>query len=99
MTCHRQYTFAFGGELDSEHVLHQLERACEDSWWFSGPAVFFSQEEWVVTFHVCARDQWWAHSRAMKLMEASLYKLKVPTPVPVWETLPPHTNRGYAWKT
>lgn len=94
MTCHRRYTFTFPGGDAHTKVLQELERQCEQYWWYSEPCVR-GQGLGVmqVEFQVAARDQWWAHTRAMKLMAAAVWPHEVPTPE--WETLPPHTNRGY----
>lgn len=93
MTCHRRYTFTFPGGAAFQQVLHRLLDACEESWWFSNPEVR-GQGLGVmqVEFEVAARDQWWAHRRAMDLMERAVWP--TPVPVPIWETLAPHTNRG-----
>lgn len=95
MTCYRKYTFTFSREDGHEHVLQKLEDACEDHWWFTEPVVT-GKDEGVLraSIQVAARDQWWAHRRVMELIEAATWKFKTEVPVPVWETLPPHTNRG-----
>lgn len=103
MTCHRRYTFAVSrASKTSDAILEALHRACDRHWWFNSPEVEEHAEGlpaplgpghvYQVSFEVSARDQWWAHRRAMDLMEQLLYPQVTPTPV--WETLPPHTNRG-----
>lgn len=98
MTCHRRYTFTFHVEAGHKHVLDELQKACEMYWWYTDPVVRGNglgvlQAE----FQVAARDQWWAHKRAMNLMEQAVYSLglEMPVPTPEWETLPPHSNRGH----
>ena len=49
------------------------------------------------SFTVSARDQWWAHRRAMRLAEACCVTIGLgvrKVPEPMWETLAPHDNRG-----
>lgn len=93
MTCHRRYTFTFELADGHQHILDRLNAACERYWWFccpevQGAALGVLQAE----FQVSARDQWFAHKRAMDLMTTVAWPS--PVPVPTWETLPPHTNRG-----
>lgn len=97
MTCHRRYTFTFQVEVGYDHVQRYLDQACDDYWWYSEPRVRGRGLNVLqVEFQVAARDQWWAHKRAIDLMEKAIYSLGVelPIPVPEWEPLPPHTNRG-----
>jgi hypothetical protein len=95
MTCHRRYTFTFHVETGHQHVRRELTAACEQYWWYSEPTVRGrGLGVMQVEFQVAARDQWWAHRRAMSLAEAAVHKLKLEVPVPEWETLPPHANRG-----
>lgn len=94
MTCHRKYTFVFEpteSGFNVTRVLGRLNEACEKKWWFNSPTVTVN-EFMVVTIQVVGRDQWWAHRRVMDLMDTVGYDV----PVPTWETLPPHTNRGYS---
>lgn len=94
MTCHRRYLFTFGPEPDHSRVLSLLEDECDRLPWFTDPRVTghglgVLQAE----FQVSARDQWFAHKRAMDLMERAAWPHPVPTPT--WEVaLPPHDNRG-----
>lgn len=95
MTCHRRYTFTFEGDHPRRLVLQRLLQACEEYWWFQEPIVRGAGLGVMqVEFQVSARDRWWAHKRAMSLMEAAVWPLDVP--IPEWETLPPHTNRGHS---
>lgn len=101
MTTHRRYYFhppgawTYGGHA---RVKEKLEQACERHWWFDDPVVE-GEPFGVLSFEftASARDQWWCHSRAMKLAVDCFYVLgfdEQTVPVPVWETLEPHTNRG-----
>jgi hypothetical protein len=97
VTCHRRYTFTFPVEVGHKHVQLQLEQACQTYWWYSEPKVRGNGLGVLqVEFQVAARDQWWAHKRAMSLMERAVYSLglDIPVPTPEWEVLPPHSNRG-----
>jgi hypothetical protein len=75
-----------------------LQHACETYWWYNEPAVEgepFSKLSF--SFTVSARDQWWAHKRAMKLAINCYLALgygEHAVPEPMWESLEPHTNRG-----
>lgn len=74
-------------------VLGILQHACETHWWFNEPEAQGAE----FSFTVSARDQWWAHRRAMELAERVYRGLKLgpaAIPVPLWEPLAPHTNRG-----
>ena len=103
MTTHRRYTFLDEGTLGSvanthRKVLATLQHACETSWWFNEPEVLGEEfGKLSFSFTVSARDQWWAHQRAMNLAERVYRGLKLgpaAVPVPLWEPLAPHTNRG-----
>ena len=101
MTTHRRYVFEYpkpwtGGGYDL--VRSTLLHACERFWWFNEPEV---QGEpfgrLIFGFTVSARDQWWAHKRAMKLATDCYYTVGMTekdVPQPMWESLEPHTNRG-----
>jgi hypothetical protein len=78
-------------------MLRVLQHASEACWWFNEPKLEESDGRMSISFTVSARDQWWAHKRAMRLAidvyyAAGLNEKDVPTPL--WETLEPHTNRG-----
>jgi hypothetical protein len=96
MTCHRKYTFLFENPLTDEQLHNidlELSRECERLAWYTEPSL----EPERLTFHVAGRDQWWAHRRAMNLVEHLVYTWQLSIPVPVWEPyIPPHENRGYS---
>jgi hypothetical protein len=97
VTCHRRYTFTYPIEVGHGYILRRLRQACEEYWWYSDPQTLGNGLGVLqVRFNVAARDQWWAHKRAMNLMENAIHGLGVdlPIPTPDWETLTPHTNRG-----
>lgn len=102
MTCHRRYYFEHpkpwtedGGH---DKVRRTLLHACEIHWWFNEPEVLGQEfERLTFSFTVSARDQWWAHKRAMNLATQCYRALGMwekDVPVPMWEALEPHTNRG-----
>lgn len=97
MTCHRRFTFELAGKypvpfLDEAEL--QLQYACDNYYWYKDPDVYLSQTFLRFSFTVSARDQWWAHRRAMKAAEQVCWTLNLPVPVPTWVPLPPHMNRG-----
>ena len=103
MTTHRRYFFEYPGEWSGDHkswelARQALEHHCRVNWWFTDPTVEgqpFARLAFGVT--VSARDQWWCHRRALDLATDVFARLGVPVtkvPVPVWESLAPHTNRG-----
>jgi hypothetical protein len=94
VTCHRRYTFTvLASDLASSSILEAMYLWCDRHWWFNSPEVEEPANQTLeVSFDVSARDQWWAHRRAMDMMEQVLWPQPVPTPI--WDTLPPHTNRG-----
>lgn len=96
MTTHRRYTFVHSpAESDwAVRVVGKLTRAADDYWWFADPEVDLVADELTFSIVVTGRDQWFAHKRVMALAEDICWPLKIPVPVPVWEVLPPHTNRG-----
>lgn len=101
MTSHRRYYFEDPGQWTPEsynQVLAVLQHACEVCWWFNEPEVYGQDyERLCFSFTVSARDQWWAHKRAMKLAGdcyVALGKWDGIVPTPMWEALEPHTNRG-----
>lgn len=101
MTSHRRYYYDHPGTwttADYTKVQAVLQHACEACWWFNEPEVY-GQEYGRLSFAftVSARDQWWAHKRAMKLAGEcylALGKWEGAVPTPMWEALEPHTNRG-----
>jgi hypothetical protein len=100
MTCHRRYYFEHPKEITEGHdaVLRILRHACEACWWFNEPEVVGKgYNRLAFSFTVSARDQWWAHKRAMKLAGECYLALggwEGSVPTPLWETLEPHMNRG-----
>ena len=99
MTTHRRYYFEKATPAGHDKVLSMLQHACESYWWFNEPEV--SGAEYGVlafAFTVSARDQWWAHDRAMGLAERAFRAVGVAVremPDPIWEPLAPHNNRGH----
>lgn len=102
MSTHRRYYFEQPGEWTAggyATILGVLRHACETCWWFNEPKVEGEPfDRLSFSFTVSARDQWWAHRRAMKLandcfMALGLSKKNIPEPM--WEPLAPHTNRGH----
>lgn len=76
-----------------------LARRCAQYWWFTEPLIE-GEALGVLSFSftVASRDQWDCHRRAMWLAGSCYLALGLPetqVPEPTWETLPPHTNRGY----
>ena len=101
MTTHRRYYFEHAGDWtagDHAKVLGVLQHACEVCWWFNEPEVLGEQYgKLTFSFTVSARDQWWAHKRAVKLATDCyrvMGKWEKDVPVPMWEALEPHSNRG-----
>jgi hypothetical protein len=101
MSAHRRYYFDHPGEwtaANHDKVLAVLQHACEVCWWFNEPEVTGQDQQCLrFCFTVSARDQWFAHKRAMRLaldcyQALGLWEKHIPTPM--WETLEPHTNRG-----
>lgn len=102
MTTHRRYYFTHEGQWPQEYekLRDELGRQCARNWWYNNPEVLgeaLGVLEWRVT--VSGEDQWRVHKRAIALAR-TLYAVSglrpESIPVPVWETLPPHTNRGYS---
>lgn len=101
MTTHRRYFFQHPGEYDAgnhDQILALLQHQCESKWWFNEPEVMGAPfKRLTFSFEVCGRDQWWCHRRAMGLAQKvyeSLGLRDTQVPVPMWENLPPHENRG-----
>lgn len=101
MTTHRRYYFNPPGEWTAgghQKIQEMLQRACERFWWFNEPEVQgepFGRLSFSVT--VSGRDQWFVHTRAMRLAVDCFYAIgfnEKTVPEPMWETLEPHTNRG-----
>ena len=100
MTSHRRYYFELPGEMTAGHskVMNALQHACETDWWYNDPQVEGQEYQRLsFSFTVSARDQWWAHRRAMRLAEACCVAIGLSVrkvPEPMWEALAPHDNRG-----
>ena len=101
MTCHRRYTFTYPDSWDRggySKILDHLQQACDRDWWFTLPVVAGESEGTLVfSFTVAGRDKWWVHHRAMELAIDCFYTVglnEASVPMPTWEPLPPHTNRG-----
>lgn len=98
MTTHRRYYFEQPKAQGHDRALDLLQHACETWWWFNEPEVG-GQDFGLLTFSftVSARDQWWAHTRAMQLAQRVFQAVGVgikDMPDPIWEPLAPHDNRG-----
>jgi hypothetical protein len=101
VTSHRRYYFSHEGKWPSsyEPLWEELQRQCTRNWWYNDPEVHgeaLGVLEWRVT--VSGEDQWRAHKRAIGLARTLYAVSRVPMdkiPTPIWETLPPHENRGY----
>lgn len=100
MTTHRRYFFQHPGEIEGVHdqVLALLRHECERRWWYNEPEVTGAAfNRMTFSFEVCGRDQWWCHKRATDLgglVYETLGMTRKQVPVPMWENLPPHENRG-----
>jgi hypothetical protein len=99
VTTHRRYYFEKEPAAAGHDVaLRLLQHACETWWWFNEPEVTgLGFERLCFSFTVSARDQWWAHTRAMRLAEKVWQAVGVSPaqmPDPIWEPLAPHDNRG-----
>ena len=98
MTTHRRYYFQANGVTGHEKVQRILDHQCEQHWWYNEPTV--SGEDvniLAISFTVSARDQWFAHKRAMGLALTCFTAVGMGPknmPEPIWESLAPHTNRG-----
>lgn len=101
MTTYRRYNFLHPGPRDTGHdqVVRILTAACLHHHWYRDPSVEglpFGRLSF--SFTVAARDQWWAHQRALKLAVDCYYAMGLSehdVPEPDWEALAPHTNRGH----
>lgn len=102
MTTTRRYRFEHDGvwahDEGHETVLTVLTRRCERWWWYADPVVEGQAfRRLIFSFTVAGRDKWWCHRRAMRVAEAVYMAMSLSpklVPVPTWEVLPPHTNRG-----
>lgn len=102
MTCHRRYLFEYPDEWTAggyAKILAVLQHACEANSWYNEPKVEGEPYGRLsFAFTVSARDQWWAHRRAMNLATDCFLSVGMGSkhiPDPMWEPLEPHTNRGH----
>ena len=73
-----------------------LAKGCEEHVWYSEPEVGGAEfERMAFSFTVTAPDRWWCHRLALRLADRACFWMGMPVPVPEWEALAPHTNRGY----
>lgn len=98
MTTHRRYYWELRLSEGHDKVKRILDHQCEAHWWYNEPEVV-GQEVGILAFSftVSARDQWFAHKRAMGLALTCCRAVGVgpkTMPEPIWEPLAPHTNRG-----
>lgn len=102
MTTTRRYSFHHPGSWDRPEgyakALRVLQAAQRSHWWYQdGEVQGEPYQRLAIGFTVSGRDQWWCHRRAMSLAIDCFYAMGLTeqdVPVPVWETLEPHTNRG-----
>jgi hypothetical protein len=98
----RRYYFEHPGAWDREDgyqvAAEVLAHQCERRWWYNEPVVQGQPfGRLAFAFTVTGEDAWQAHKRAMGVACAIYRRLGLAArdvPVPVWETLAPHTNRG-----
>lgn len=100
MTAHRRYQFTYSGtEHDDVQVHEILQRLCSRFWWYTDPYMTEAEPGFGFGFTVHARDQWRCHSRAIKLASdlcAAAHLSIQSLSDPLWSTLEPHSNRGFA---
>lgn len=104
MTTTRHYEFQCPSG-DPERILRALVYQCDQHKWYwdpwVGPTKLKEADPGIsFGFTVAARDQWWCHSRAMKLAMVVCEVLRLSPhslPVPHWEASAPHHNRGYQY--
>lgn len=102
MTTYRRYRFTYDGVWgwDEGHdtVARVLQRRVDKYWWYTDPVVEGEAfKRLSFTFTVAGRDKWWCHRRAMDLAMTCYMAMSLSprlVPVPTWEVLPPHRNRG-----
>jgi len=101
MTCHRRYYFEHPAEWTEgghDRILATLQHACEINWWFNEPTVEGEPfQRLSFSFTASGRDQWAVHRRATGLAVEcyrAVGRSPVQVPVPMWEALEPHMNRG-----
>lgn len=105
MTTWRRYNFEYPGPWQRgryDIMRHTMRIIQESAWWYEDGVIEGEPYgRMSLSFTVAARDQWWSHRRAMVMAEAVFHAAGVAmkaVPVPTWEKLAPHTNRGHAVK-
>lgn len=101
MTTHRRYQFTTSLQKGHQEAVWVIGRQVAKHWWFKDPIVS-STGVLEFSFTVSGRDQWFAHKRALGLATDVVFAAgghEVDVPLPVWEKLPPHTNRGHLINT
>jgi hypothetical protein len=104
VTTHRRYYFVHEGPwtVPGGHarILEELQDQCNRNWWYNNPEVHgeaLGLLEFRVT--VSGEEQWRVHKRAMALAITCYHICGLGpdlVPTPMWEPLPPHSNRGYS---
>lgn len=104
MPTHRRYYFVHEGPWRVpegwDRIRDELETQCTRNWWYNNPEVL-GEPLGLMEFRFTAsgEDQWKAHKRAMALAVTCYHLCGLgpdQVPVPIWETLEPHTNRGFS---
>jgi len=83
-----------------ERALLALKHQCQQYPWYTNPHVETHDPGFSFGFTVAARDQWWCHSRAMKLALVVCEVLRISPSIlsiPEWTSPEPHHNRGYQY--
>jgi hypothetical protein len=101
MTTHRRYLFQHPEPWTQTAAYPAIRRVLHragEYWWFNDlECVGEELELLVITFTVSARDQWFAHTRAMRLAIDCYYAAGLnedSLPEPIWETLEPSSDPG-----
>jgi len=104
LTTHRRYYFVHDGPWEIpegyDKIAAELHDQCTRNWWYNNPEVL-GEALGVLEFRFTAsgEDQWRAHKRAMALAITCYHICGLGAdrvPHPMWEPLPPHSNRGYS---
>lgn len=102
MTTSRIFSFEHPGSWDRPEAYDRARTVLEDAqrryWWYREADVAGEPfNRLVINMVVSGRDQWWCLRRAMKLALDCYYAMGMTekdVPMPIWEPLEPHTNRG-----
>ena len=102
MTTTRLFSFEHPGKWTDPEAYAKARRvlraAQADSWWYREAQVQGDPyERLVLLLVVSGRDQWWCYHRARKFAVDCYYAMgltEADVPMPTWEPLEPHTNRG-----